>query len=68
MNLAVFGATGRTGVPLVERALARGHEVVAFARDPAALPASLREQERLAVVEGDAYTGDGVSRAVAGGR
>jgi uncharacterized protein YbjT (DUF2867 family) len=38
MRIAVFGATGRTGVPLVEQALDRGHEVVAFVRTPERLP------------------------------
>jgi putative NADH-flavin reductase len=66
MRIAVFGASGRTGRPLVEQALDRGHEVVAFVRDPASLPAELREDDRVAVVAGDAYTGDGVDRAVGG--
>jgi putative NADH-flavin reductase len=65
MRIAVFGATGRTGRPLVEQALARGHEVVAFVRDPAKLPEGVREDGGLTVVEGDAYTGEGVERAVA---
>ena len=66
MRIAVFGATGRTGRPLVEQALDRGHEVVAFVRDPAGLPAALRDDDLVTVVEGDAYTGDGVDRAVGG--
>lgn len=37
MRVVVLGATGRTGRPLVRRALAAGHEVVAFARTPSAL-------------------------------
>lgn len=37
MRIAVFGATGRTGRPLVERALERDNDVVAFARDGADL-------------------------------
>jgi putative NADH-flavin reductase len=63
MRIVVFGATGRTGHPLVEQAIERGHEVVAFVRDPAGLPA--RESARLTVVEGDAYTGEGVEEAIA---
>jgi putative NADH-flavin reductase len=63
MNLAVLGATGRTGRPLVEQALDAGHDVTAFVRDPADLDV---DHDRLAVVEGDAYTGDGVREAVAG--
>jgi putative NADH-flavin reductase len=63
MKIAVFGATGRTGVPLVRQALDRGHEVVAFARSPGELGI---EHDRLAVVEGDVYAGEGVAEAVAG--
>jgi len=63
MQIAVFGATGRTGVPLVRQALDRGHDVVAFARSPEKLPV---EDSALTVVEGDAYGGDGVAEAVAG--
>ena len=65
MRIAVFGATGRTGRSLVEQALERGHEVVVFVRDPAGLPSAVRD-DRVTVVEGDAYTGDGVDRAVGG--
>ena len=35
MKIAVFGASGRTGRPLVEKALAKGYEVTALVRDPA---------------------------------
>jgi putative NADH-flavin reductase len=63
MRIAVFGATGRTGVPFVRQALDAGHDVVAHARTPSKLPFS---DDRLAVVEGDVYTGDGVSEAVDG--
>jgi putative NADH-flavin reductase len=66
MRIAVFGATGRTGRPLLEQALDRDHEVVAFVRDATSLAASLREHDRLTVVEGDAYTGEGIERAIAG--
>lgn len=62
MHITVFGATGRTGVPLVEQALAGGHDVTAFVRDRSALAI---DHDALAVVEGDAYTGEGVERAVA---
>src|SRR3954464_12827750 len=50
MKLAVFGATGLTGRPLVEQALAGGHEVTAFVRNPSALPI---RHERLGLVQGD---------------
>lgn len=63
MRLAIFGATGPTGRRLVERALAEGHEVRAFARDPSKLAASHR---RLEVVEGDAFDPGSVEEAVRG--
>jgi len=37
MKLAIFGATGTVGRHVVEQALAQGHQVVAFARNPANL-------------------------------
>ena len=63
MRIAVFGATGRTGVPFVRLALDAGHDVVAHARTPSKLPFS---DDRLTVVEGDVYTGEGVAESVAG--
>lgn len=38
-TIAVLGGTGRTGRPLIEALLERGHTVRALARTPAALPA-----------------------------
>ena len=66
MRTAVFGATGRTGHPLVEQAVEREHEVVAFVRDATGLPSTIRNDNRVSIVEGDAYTGEGVKRAIAG--
>ncbi|MFC4989752.1 MULTISPECIES: NAD(P)-dependent oxidoreductase [Saliphagus] len=63
MRIAVFGSTGRTGRPFCEQAIERGHEVVAHARSPGKLRF---EHDRLTVVEGDAYTGEGVAEAVRG--
>jgi putative NADH-flavin reductase len=68
MRLTVFGATGRTGRPPVEQAVERGHDVTAFVHDPAGLPSHLRlrDDDRVRVVEGDVYAGDGVERALIG--
>ena len=38
MKIAVVGATGRTGLQVVEQALARGDDVIALARQPEAMP------------------------------
>ena len=51
MKLLVIGATGRTGRLVLEQALARGHDVSAFARRPELLPSDL---EAHAVHQGDA--------------
>lgn len=37
MKLVVFGATGGTGIQIVEQALAAGHTVTAFLRTPSKL-------------------------------
>lgn len=63
MKLAIFGATGRTGRPLVQQALEAGHEVVALARRPEALPI---QHERLTVIQGDAMNVADVEKTVQG--
>jgi putative NADH-flavin reductase len=63
MRLAIFGPTGGTGRRLVERAIAEGHDVTAFVRNPSKLTA---RHERLHVVVGDAFDPDSVREAVAG--
>jgi putative NADH-flavin reductase len=61
MRIAVFGATGRTGRPLVDQALERGDEVLALSRSPEpALPASVE------VVRGDARDVEAVRSVVDG--
>jgi putative NADH-flavin reductase len=68
LRIVVVGASGRTGRPLVERALAAGHVVVAFVRDADRLDVDVEDDARgrLVVVEGDAYAGEGLAAAVAG--
>lgn len=55
MKLAVFGATGKTGVHLVRQALEQGHQVTAVVRDPSRLPV---EHDRLEVVTADITSAD----------
>jgi FlaA1/EpsC-like NDP-sugar epimerase len=50
MRLLVIGATGGTGRELVQQALAHGHQVTAFVRDPARLQI---EHANLRVAKGD---------------
>jgi len=61
MRIAVFGATGRTGRPLVDQALERGHEVVALSRSP-----QRRLPDPVEVVIGDARDAERVRDVVDG--
>ncbi len=62
MNLAVFGATGGVGQELVKQALAQGHRVTAFVRDPRRLAV---QDERLCVISGDVLNFNQAAQAVA---
>ena len=63
MRVVIFGATGRTGRPLVRQALERGYEVTAFARDPRKLDMS---DANLTLIRSDVLDGSAVERAVGG--
>ncbi|HEV2749306.1 MAG TPA: NAD(P)H-binding protein [Gemmatimonadales bacterium] len=63
MKIALFGATGRTGGLLMERALSAGHEVMVLVRDPSKLT---RPQEGLQVITGDARGASAVADTVQG--
>jgi putative NADH-flavin reductase len=63
MRLLVIGSTGRLGSEVVRQALDAGHHVTAFARNPAAVPAS---GERLRVAQGDVLDQGSIERALAG--
>jgi uncharacterized protein YbjT (DUF2867 family) len=62
MQLVVLGATGRTGRLVVEQALGRGHEVVAYVRRPVALP----ERPGLRVIGGELTDQPALTAAMAG--
>jgi uncharacterized protein YbjT (DUF2867 family) len=63
MRLAIFGPTGGTGRRLVERAIAAGHEVIAFVRNPSRMTA---RHERLKIVVGDVFDLGRVREGVVG--
>lgn len=50
MDIAIFGASGRTGLPLLEQALAAGHHVTALVRTPAKIPFA---HPQLTIIQGD---------------
>ncbi len=63
MNILVLGANGRTGRLVVEQALAAGHTVTAFVRDPSKLQLT---DERLSIANGDARDLDSLLAALEG--
>jgi putative NADH-flavin reductase len=62
MKIALFGASGRTGNLLTERALAGGHTVTALLRRPAEFP--FRDQVQ--VVAGDAFDPRAIAETLEG--
>jgi len=63
MKLVIFGATGGVGRQVVEQALAEGHFVTAFARNPEKLAI---EHPNLKFLRGDVMNLPAVERAVQG--
>jgi len=51
MNILVVGATGATGRWLVKQLLDRGHAVKVIVRSPNSLPETIRQHERLTVIQ-----------------
>jgi putative NADH-flavin reductase len=65
VKLTIFGATGKTGSVVTERAIARGHDVTVFVRDPSRLASA---SERLHVAVGEVTKDDdAVADAIVGG-
>lgn len=63
MQLIIFGANGKTGRQLTQQALAAGHRVTAFVRNPASLDI---EHPLLTKLAGDALNEAAVREAVKG--
>ena len=63
MRVLVIGATGGTGRELVQQALAQGHQVTAFVRDPAKLQI---EHSNLRIAKGDVLDYGTVESAMRG--
>ena len=62
MKIALIGATGFVGAPVLSELLSRGHRVTVLARNPSKLAA----QSGLTVVAADALDATQVAKAVAG--
>jgi putative NADH-flavin reductase len=62
VNITVLGATGRTGRPLVDELLGRGHHVTALVRDPTTYAAP----DGVTVVAGHSRDAAALAAAIAG--
>ncbi len=62
MHLALFGASGRTGLLLTKLALAQGHTVSALVRNPSTYP----DAGKVTVVQGDAFTPAAIAETLKG--
>lgn len=62
-KIAIFGATGNTGLATVKAAINAGYEVTAFVRDRAKLPSDISVAK---VIQGDVCNKDDVMKAVEG--
>lgn len=63
MNIVIVGSTGTIGRELVKQALARGHGVTAFAREPATLQIA---DQKLTVARGDVMEQASIERVIPG--
>ena len=64
MKILIFGSTGGTGRELLKQALDSGHEVTAFARQPAKL--NDISGANLLTIQGDVLSPEAVDNAVPG--
>ncbi len=71
MEVTILGATGRTGIWVLRKAVEAGHTVRAVVRDASKLEAMISgvvENDALSIVEADLLDGDAVKEALAGSR
>jgi NAD(P)H-binding len=64
LSFFLLGATGRTGLPFLSQALARGHSVTIFVRSTAKLPAIAVSHPRLRAFTGELHEADKVAQAM----
>jgi len=62
MNVAIFGASGRTGQLLTSRCLAEQYQVAALVRSPATFPF----RARVRIVPGDAFNASAIRQTMQG--
>jgi len=65
MKLAIFGATGKTGIPLVKQALAKGHSLKCLVRNENRMP-TIEQKDKVTVIVGNALDAEKVDQTIAG--
>lgn len=68
LSFVLFGATGRTGLPFMHQALARGHRITAFSRSANKVPVELAANPNLTTVEVELDQSDKITAAMAAAR
>jgi len=63
MKIVVFGASGGTGIKIVEQALQAGHTITAFVRSPSKITI---QHPNLALFQGDVMDATAVEKAIIG--
>lgn len=63
MKLALFGASGKVGLQLVQQALEAGNEIVALVRNPSSMSI---QNKQLPLIQGDAMNQTDVEKVVQG--
>ena len=61
MKIMLLGATGRTGIQIIEEAIKRKHEISAIARDPEKL-----KNYKIEIIQGSPYDYETVEKAISG--
>ncbi len=64
LRFFLLGATGRTGLPFLSQALARGHFVTVFVRNVSKLPVALDSHPRLRTITGELHDADKMAQAM----
>ena len=62
MKIALFGATGKTGLQLIEQALKRGHSVKALVRNVDKLASLNKKEERLEVLKANVFSAEDLAK------
>jgi hypothetical protein len=64
LSFFLLGSTGRTGLPFLSQALARGHLVTIFVRSTSKLPTTVASHPRLRAFTGELHEADKVAQAM----